>query len=376
METPASVYVYANVKSAHERRIIEGVAEFARQQTPSWQVRWGEYLDPAAIHAEGFSGVILFALADQDIEAVDKIRVPVVSVSSRNPQWLSHRVVPDNLAIGRMAAKHFKERLFWKFLFFGIREETYSFERFCGFRQEVAPHACEAFWSMDQDPGGSAAVNRKLGKKLEALAVGTAIFTTNDIFARRVCELALSAGRKVPSELAILGVDSDDMISLASPVALSSVDPDSKRIGREAATQLQKIVAGQTEPRSILVPPKRISLAASTEHLATEDAQVAEAIQRIQRHACNGLTVEQLAKALGMGRRTIEQRFRSATGRGIDEQIRLVRMQKAARLLKETDFTVGEVAERSGFSNVYYFSGAFKKHFGVSPRYFSRAPAD
>jgi AraC family transcriptional activator of pobA len=68
------------------------------------------------------------------------------------------------------------------------------------------------------------------------------------------------------------------------------------------------------------------------------------------------------------------------TGRGTKELITDRRMLEAARLLRFTDLTVGEVAFRAGFSDQLYFSRAFKRHHGQAPmayreRLRGRAPA-
>jgi AraC family transcriptional activator of pobA len=55
------------------------------------------------------------------------------------------------------------------------------------------------------------------------------------------------------------------------------------------------------------------------------------------------------------------------TGRGTKELITDRRMLEAARLLRFTDLTVGEIAFRAGFTDPLYFSRAFKRHFGEAP---------
>ena len=55
------------------------------------------------------------------------------------------------------------------------------------------------------------------------------------------------------------------------------------------------------------------------------------------------------------------------TGRGTKELITDRRMLEAARLLRFTDLTVGEVAFRAGFDDQLYFSRAFKRHRGEAP---------
>lgn len=73
-----------------------------------------------------------------------------------------------------------------------------------------------------------------------------------------------------------------------------------------------------------------------------------------------------LCRELAVSRTLLYEKLKSLTGQAPNELIKLVRMEEAARLLKEGR-PVQEVAEMVGFSDAKYFSTAFKKHFGVSP---------
>jgi LacI family transcriptional regulator len=335
-------------------------------------VRWGRQLSEVMIRNESFEGVILFALPDDLKKLPGRLTVPVVNVSSRNLFWKGSSVTPDNKAIGEMAATHYKERLFKHFAFVGVEVEPYSYTRYEGFARAVSPATCQTCWLNDSLPGGAEAANRALKEFLKTLPFGTGILTTNDIFARRVCAMAAEVHREIPADLAVLGVDADEMISLSSSVNLSSVDPDSEKIGFEAARLLHQHLSGNTTIEHLEIPPKGVVVAASTDHLATTDEDLARTLQFIKKHACQGITVEDVSQQIGIGRRTLERRFKEAVGKGIDEQIRKVRIDRAAELINKSDLTISEIAERSGFANLYYFSSAFKKYHGISPKQYRR----
>jgi AraC family transcriptional activator of pobA len=73
------------------------------------------------------------------------------------------------------------------------------------------------------------------------------------------------------------------------------------------------------------------------------------------------------ANALGVPQSALSRSLSQVTGHGTKELITDRRMLEAARLLRFTDLTVGEVAFRVGFSDPLYFSRAFKRHFGEAP---------
>ncbi len=76
------------------------------------------------------------------------------------------------------------------------------------------------------------------------------------------------------------------------------------------------------------------------------------------------------ADALGVPPAALSRALAGATGRGTKELITDRVMLEAARLLRFTDLTAGEIAHRAGFSDPLYFSRAFKRHTGESPTAF------
>jgi LacI family transcriptional regulator len=71
-----------------------------------------------------------------------------------------------------------------------------------------------------------------------------------------------------------------------------------------------------------------------------------------------------------MSRTVFERRFRKLLNRTPHEQISSVRIERAKQLLSTTDLPVAQVAERSGFEHVEYFSTAFKRLAGDTPARF------
>lgn len=211
--------------------------------------------------------------------------------------------------------------------------------------------------------------NRLLRAFVGTLPSGTGILAANDIFARRLCELALEAGRRVPEEIAIIGVDAEEMISFSSPVSLSSIDINSYRIGYEAASTLKNIFDCTGDIPSVkLIPPKGVVVGDSTDHLVKDDPLIERTERIIRQQSCTGLTVEDLCQSLAVGRRSLERRFRKAFNKSLNEQIMQVRIDRACNLLEKSELAVGEIADRCGFGSIYYFSRAFKSVTGKSPQ--------
>ena len=79
-------------------------------------------------------------------------------------------------------------------------------------------------------------------------------------------------------------------------------------------------------------------------------------------------SVDDLCVNIGMSKATLYRKLKALTGQSTNEFIQTTRLKYAARILSQTDKSVSEVAYEVGFSDPYYFSRAFKKLFGVSPK--------
>ena len=81
-------------------------------------------------------------------------------------------------------------------------------------------------------------------------------------------------------------------------------------------------------------------------------------------------TVEQMCEEVGISRAHLHRKMKELTGFSVTEFVRNIRLEQAARLLREQKLNITQVAYTVGFSNLGYFSTVFRKHFGLSPRDF------
>lgn len=84
------------------------------------------------------------------------------------------------------------------------------------------------------------------------------------------------------------------------------------------------------------------------------------------------LNVEELAASLHMSYGHLSRLYKQKTGRTIIEEMNRIRLTKACELLRKPSLLIKEVAEQSGFADIYYFSKAFKKKYGVSPQVYRK----
>jgi AraC-like DNA-binding protein len=81
----------------------------------------------------------------------------------------------------------------------------------------------------------------------------------------------------------------------------------------------------------------------------------------------SNFNVEMLTQEVGISRAQLNRKMKEMAGIPASELIRNIRLEQAARLLKEQKINITQVAYTVGFSNLAHFSTIFRKHFGVAP---------
>jgi LacI family transcriptional regulator len=299
---------------------------------------------------------------------------PCVNVSDVLPEPPLPRVSEDNLAIGRLAAGHFLERGFRHFGFVGHSDWLYSTQREAGFRQAlsdagypVASYHDPALQSFDPS-GQHWPLDQRIHRWLRSLPKPVGILALCDLWGMQLTEACQQADLRVPEDVALLGVDNDDLhCELARPT-LSSVLVPAQQIGQEAAALLDRLLAGAKPPRRpIYLPPPGLVARRSSDALPIDDPDVVTAVRFIRGRGHLPLCVEDVLKEVPVGRRSLERRFRKALGRGLGEEIRRVHLERAQRLLAETDLPTKAVAEQAGFADYRHMALVFRQQFGLSP---------
>ena len=217
----------------------------------------------------------------------------------------------------------------------------------------------------------------RIRRWLERLPKPVGIMACYDVRARLLLEVCRLANWKVPDEIAVVGVHNDDLLCDLCDPPLSSVIPNARRAGSEAASLLERMMNGETvEQRRIEIPPLGVATRQSTDVVAVADLRIAGVLRFIRDHATEGITVRDLLRQAGISRSLLEKRFNKLLGRTPHAQILSVRLQCVKDLLTQTDLPVARIAERTGFENAEYLSVAFKRETGETPRQFRNRAGD
>jgi LacI family transcriptional regulator len=303
----------------------------------------------------------------------------LVNITSTLSRLRAPLVDVDHLRVGQLAAEHFLERGYVNFGYFGSKWTGFSKRRERGFRESLAKagHALSSCYAdyLPRPPLGSSwkSVDRQVRDWLLALEKPAAILASNDVPARHLAEMCRVLELCVPEQVALLGVDNDEVECLLCHPPLSSVVNPAEQIGYEAARLLDRLMSGRQPPRKpIYVRPTHVVTRLSTDIIAVPDPDVSKAAAFIRDHAAENIGAADVVTALNVARRRLERRFRACLGRTILDEIQRVRVERAKHLLAETDLPMPVIASRSGFSTPQRLAAVFRRATGHSPVLYRR----
>jgi LacI family transcriptional regulator len=309
----------------------------------------------------------------------------IVSCSAGTDPRLVPVVCMDDQAIGRMAAEHLIDCGLKHFAFY-CRGQIYPLaeRRLRGFRETLDGQGfrCERFACQDTSTIASelnwaARPNwLALAGWIRGLPKPVGIFATDDTEARELAAVCLDADIPVPDDVALIGVNNDQLLCDSAFPALSSVQTNFEQVGFAAARVLQRLLDGKTlaaEERRTVLPPVGVVRRTSTDVLAVDDPALADALRYIREHATVPCSVDDVARHAAVTRRWLERRFSEKLGRSPHQEITHVRMEAARRLLTQPELPLPEVAERCGFSTVQSFHRNFRQATGESPAAWRRS---
>lgn len=359
------IQVAVDALTAYSREVVRGVSRYGRQ-AGNWSISIYPRQDLYEnLRHEVCAGRVVQATSLQHAEQLRGDRVPLVNVGDAIRFTDLVCVMSDHREIGRTGAEHFLARGFKNLGFVGSTGHWYAQQRCEGFRDMARSAHVEVaeYWEV---PGVGTAEDRR--RWLRGLKRPAAVMGCHDGVAREVVEDCLNAELRVPEDVAVLGVDNDEMICELGDPPISSVAIAAQRIGFEAAKLLDDLINGRKLAKTtVVIPPLSVVTRRSTDVLATNDPCVTRAVQYIGAHAGDQITVSDVARALGVSRRQLEQRFVAALGRTPASEIRRTQVERVKNLLETTDAPLSQIASACGLSDGPSLSRFFHRETGQTP---------
>ncbi len=282
-------------------------------------------------------------------------------------------------AVAKLAADFFLNAGFRQFAFCGYQGIPFSDRRAEAYRNYLALQHHSVRQPPVQGslapPAHIQAVERQGLDREKTLAAWLrkqprplALFACNDICAQQVLNTCREHGIKIPEEVAVMGVDNDDVLCNICEPPLTSIEPDTERLGYEAAALLDRMMRGKRPKLEMTqIPPLRVVERASTDVVAIDDPITVQAVRFIRDHVDDGISVKDVQANLGRSRTDLEQRFRRWLKTSIRGEIIRRRMDRVCSLLRQTDLPLNEIAQRSGFSTTAHLCRLFRGRLSQTP---------
>ncbi len=308
-------------------------------------------------------------------ESVKKIGVPIIGIDVFEPICGMPNIVGDTDGIAEMALKHFMDRGFSQLAYCEFEGIPWAVERGKSFTACANQKGLEVATYKVTNSEGRFSWDDELyaiGSWLKTLPHPTALLACNDDCSKLVSSACESVDIRVPEDVAILGVDNDEMVCLPNDPPLSSIALNFEKAGFEAATLLDRIMKGEEESASqhIIIRPSHITTRQSTDVLAVSDPDIASALHFIRENAHTSITVPDVVEATSMSRRGLEYRFKSVLGRSINNVIRGLRTDRVANMLIETNLPISQIAYKLGFTDIEHISRFFRSVKKMPPTEF------
>lgn len=274
-------------------------------------------------------------------------------------------------ADGEMAVAYFSNLGFRKLAFFGVENLEWSSGRFKSFKHYAAIKEIAVFDYMlrTNNKHGLNHNFKDLIRWLKALPKPIGVLCCNDDFGQILIDACSMEGLKVPHEIAILGVDNDELLCDITYPKLSSIARNHVKAAFNACEVLDKLMNGAKKTSIIIsTEPLEVIVRSSTDTIASDEMEVVKAIQYIRNfNPLPLLTVEDVVNATNLSRRGLYTKFRLITGSTINKEIQAQKMKKFKDLLKDKHLSVKEAAYKLGFDDVSHVSRWFSSIEGVSP---------
>ncbi|MBP3405588.1 MAG: DNA-binding transcriptional regulator [Kiritimatiellae bacterium] len=369
---------------AFGRELCEGIITYA-QDRDDWHLQFLTSKDLRRRHIRShLDGFIARVTSNAFARLLKSTGKPVVDIYYENPLTGFAVVKTKHESVGILAAEHFLDKRFKNFAYCpygGGRTSVYCQKSFIrrlrrdGFGCNVYSSKNEPLYNIDETDHISDVLSppkdaKQLERWLNSLPKPVAIFCPSDLRAWQINGICHSAGICVPREVAILGLDNDIIICGTAKPMLSSVDPNSRKIGYTAAETLAEMMENGIPERMIIrqISPSRVVTRASSETAPVDPAWLSDALVYIQRNARHGISAVDVFAEIGRSHTSVTRTFRDVLGITVQAEIARTRLEEARHLLQTTDLPLAEVAARSGFNSTTYFMQSFSSAFGMPPK--------
>jgi LacI family transcriptional regulator len=373
------IILLSDLSEEYNKNILKGITRYSKDHGPWTFCKMPTYYRETI----GIDGILKWATEweadgiigqfynNEEVEKITRANIPVIAQDFKERFTDIPNITGAYKETGRVGAEYFLKKGFRNFAFYGFGNIVWSRERAHGFEQRIQESGFHVHYYEHKNPGAADLWYYKpsaLSEWLKSLPKPIALMTCDDNQGHHVAEAAKHAGIRIPDEVAVLGVDNDEMVCELSDTPLSSIELDAEKGGYEAARLMELMVEEKTccGP-DIIVKPTQVVTRRSTDVFASKDKYIVSALKYIHGNLDKNLKVDQVLREVPLSRRSLEKRFMLTTGYPVYEYIYNQRIEKFTQKLLETDMTIFEIALDLGLSDSKNIARQFKQVKGLTP---------
>lgn len=377
------ILILIDPSTEFNRSFLTGLIRYANESQP-----WTFYrLPPYYKTLYGISGIrkqikewdidaVITQWENEDMDWLKQLDIPVFFQGYKEDEnaWFS-KISGDYYAVGAMAAKFFSKRKYTNFAFYGHKNYYWSKGRAEGYRIEVEKIGgnYSYFESESLNVVQWGDTHTALGEWLVSLPKPVALLACDDYFALQVSEICQIYDIAIPGELALMGVDNDQLICKLSHPSISSIITNDENGGYNTGKALRRLIAeGKSMPFDIVINPVSIELRQSTEKYNILNQHILTVINYIEENVTSNISIEELTGVVPLARRNLEIKFKEETGVSIYNFVLERKIEYISHLLLTTNKNLKDIAVSAGYSDARSLCRVFKKGTGCTPDMFRR----
>ena len=360
----------------HHSEIYAGCQRFANE------AKWATSIipnSPKVLETGSYDGIIARVGTSFHKMAQYK-KIPLVNVWQNSPVKDVASVFSNHYETGAIAAEHLLGRGLRRFGFLGHNRDKADIQQLNGYTETLKSEGYQSTIFkfnrsvIEGNAEGWEQFILQLRKWIKKLQPPVGIHATSDITCRYLIEICKSLELKIPHDLAIVGSGNEPLICSSPYPSITSIDKNFEEVGYQAAKLLGEMMkSGKNSKEAKYCQPQGIVPRQSTDSYASDHPKVALALRYIAESANRRIKVNDVVNAVATNRRTLERNFSEFTGRTISQEISRMRIERAKRLMMESDLSFKELAAELGYRNSDHFYKSFLRVEGQTPSSFRKA---
>lgn len=364
--------------TGYGRGLLKGIAEYSLLNGP-WSFYWdepfycGSKQNLMRILREWKPDGIIVRI-EENLDKIAASGIPIVYAADQKIDFNINSPAGiyncDWQATSQMAAEHLMGQGFKRFAYCGYCELYWSRQRGESFREFLRQKGYDAFIYENDGSLKTKPWNKELpqmAKWLALLPKPIGLMACNDDRAQQIVEACKYAGILIPDEVAIVGVDNDELICTLSVPQLSSVNLNPVKTGYEISALLDELIKTGAANTVVVDKPTHVQIRQSTNVLAIEDKEVAMAMRYIRENSRNMIQIRNVVEQTSLSKRALELRFRKTIGTSILDEIKICKINEVCKLLLTTNWSITKIAMYMGFNGSDHIARYFSQVKGMTP---------